>query len=256
LNPILRRRVLALALISIFLYAKGWGQSIVSGSVLDSTKLVPVKGVRVHSTGGSISYTDSVGHYRILVNPNDSIYFVFRNKSTVRFPVNKIDFPGQFDISLQIRVYDKYKVMQEVVVFGKNYRTDSLRNREEYAPVFNYEKPGIGSVSSATPGGVVGMDVDAFINMFRFRKKKSMLSFQRRLVEEEQEKYVNYRFSKKIVKQLTKLESPAIDSFMVWYRPPYEFAAHTTDVEFYQYIIDASKEFKQRAGMRPDMKKD
>jgi hypothetical protein len=240
----------------IFLHAKGWGQAIIQGNVFDSTKLIPVRGVRVNSTGESITYTDSTGHYRVLVNTKDSISFFYRGKSTKNFPVNKIDNPGQFNISLQIRIYDKYKVMQEVVVFGKNYRMDSLRNRQEYAPIFNYEKPGIGSISSATPGGVVGMDIDAFIEMFRFRKKKSMQAFQRRLVAEEQEKYVDYRFSKKIVKQLTKLESPALDSFMRWYRPPYDFAARTTDVEFYQYIIDASKEFKQKSGIRSDIKKD
>ena len=231
-------------------------QSIVSGNVFDSTKMIPVKGVRVNSTGGSMSFTDSTGHYRILVKANDSIFFFFRNKSTMRFPVEKIKNPGQFDISLQIRIYDKYKTMQEVVVYSRNYRYDSLQHREEYARVFNYEKPGIGSVSPVGLGGAAGMDLDAFIDMFRFRKKKSMLSFQRRLIAEEQEKYVDYRFSKKIVRQLTKLDGTVLDSFMHMYRPSYDFAAGTTDVQFYQYILDASHEFRQRFGIKPEAKKE
>lgn len=256
MNLFLLRKACAIAVLLAVLQARGKAQSIVSGNVFDSTKMVPVKGVRVNSTGGSISFTDSSGHYRILVKENDSIYFFYRNKTTMRFPVNKIETPGQFDISLQVRVYDKYKTMQEVVVFGRNYHTDSLRNREEYAPIFRYEKPGVGSVSPIGLGGAAGMDLDAFIDIFRFKKKKSMLSFQRRLIEEEQEKYVNYRFSKKIVKQLTKLDGPPLDSFMHWYRPTYDFAARTTDVEFYQYIIDASHEFRQRFGIRSEMKKE
>ena len=246
----------ALAILLVLIGGMSRAQSIVSGNVFDSTKMIPVKGVRVNSTGGSMSFTDSTGHYRILVKANDSIFFFFRNKSTMRFPVEKIKNPGQFDISLQIRIYDKYKTMQEVVVYSRNYRYDSLQHREEYARVFNYEKPGIGSVSPVGLGGAAGMDLDAFIDMFRFRKKKSMLSFQRRLIAEEQEKYVDYRFSKKIVRQLTKLDGTVLDSFMHMYRPSYDFAAGTTDVQFYQYILDASHEFRQRFGIKPEAKKE
>jgi hypothetical protein len=48
-----------------FLYAKGWGQAIIQGNVFDSTKLIPVKGVRGTVPVEAITYTDSTGHYRV-----------------------------------------------------------------------------------------------------------------------------------------------------------------------------------------------
>ena len=54
----------------------------VSGTVMDSTRKLIIPSVKVTSASGAIAYTDSVGHYNILVNPNDSIAFFYRGKST------------------------------------------------------------------------------------------------------------------------------------------------------------------------------
>lgn len=58
-----------------------------------------VENVRVVSTGGMFSITDSLGKYSIMVKEADSISFHFNNKPTQKFPVVKILNPRQFDIS-------------------------------------------------------------------------------------------------------------------------------------------------------------
>ncbi len=202
--------------------------------------------VRVKSSAGNIVYTDSVGRYSILVNDKDSISFYYRNKSTVSYPVSSIKNPGNFDISLQVRVYGKYQTLKEVIVISKTHRQDSFENREKYAKIFGYQKPGFRlSESNALYGGTPGLDPNELINVFRFRRNKSLRNFQRRLLAEEEQKFIDYRFNKAVVKKLSGFESPQLDSFMFYYRPTYEFAAITTDYEFYQYILDASKLFKQ-----------
>jgi hypothetical protein len=77
-----------------------------------------------------------------------------------------------------------------------------------------------------------------------------MASFQQRLLREEKEKYINHRFNKGLVKRLTGLESPALDSFMNEFRPTLEMTQQMNDLEYGQFIVDAYKYFK--AGIKVD----
>lgn len=221
----------------------------IRGYVYDSTRMLTIPQVRVTSTSGAISYTDSVGYYNILVSPRDSISFFFRGKSTAQFPVKDIRYQQGFDVSLQVTIQSRYQTLKEVIVIGKSYREDSLENREKYRNAFGYEKGLKMSETNAIMGGTPGLDPNSIINMFRFRRNKSMKSLQSRLLEEEAQKFIDYRFNKATVKQLTGFEGEQLSRFMEMYRPDYEFTAYSTEYQFYQYILDASKRF--RRGLLP-----
>ena len=124
-----------------------------------------------------------------------------------------------------------------------------MENRADYAKVFNYQQPGAFNHINAS-GGVVGIDPNDIINMFNFKKNRRMLAFQNRLVQEEEDKYINYRFNRKIIKKLTLLDGPALDSFMVRYRPSYYFVQASNDLELYQYIWASGKQYV--AARKPD----
>jgi plasmid maintenance system killer protein len=217
-------------------------QFTVRGTVLDSTKTYPVKNVMVYGTNGSTAMTDSTGTYAITVNEKDSIWFYYNAKPTMKFPVRLIGDINSFDIAISVRVKSRFKQLKEVVVYSKNYRQDSLENRQTYASVFNYEKPGV--KASLTPDGGVGADLDQLINIFRFRRNKQLRKFQMRLEAEEQEKYIDYRFNKRFVKRLTQLDSAQLETFMQLYRPTYAFASQADVLTFNQYIISAGYDFK------------
>jgi len=218
-------------------------QFTVSGTVLDKSKINRVENVRVVSTGGMFAITDYTGRYNILVKPGDSLTFIYNNKPTQKFPVNTIPNPDQFEISIHMPIESKYRAMKEVIVYSKTYQQDSLENRETYADVFNYSKPGIST--SVVPGGGVGADVNELINIFRFKRNKRLKAFQLRLEEQEQEHYIDYRFNKLLVGRITGLSGPALDSFVVWYRPDYEFTQQSSELDFNQYILKASYHFRQ-----------
>lgn len=208
----------------------------IKGTVYDSSRTYPVELVTVLSTSGKGTYTNADGYYEIDVTEKDSIWFSYLNKPTIKFPVSKIVNPFSFDISLQINV----PVLREVKVRPRNYKLDSLQNRQDYAKVFNYQKPKL--TPSISDMGV-GFDLDAIINMFRFRHNKSMAAFQKRLIIEEQEKFVDHRFNKGLIRRLTALTGSELDSFMLIYRPPYEFALLTSDYEFGEYIKESYRRF-------------
>ncbi|MEO6582972.1 MAG: hypothetical protein ABIO05_01535 [Ferruginibacter sp.] len=224
-------------------------QVTVSGTVYDVSKKNLVENVRVISTGGLFAITDSLGRYNILVNTDDSVYFSYNNKPTQKFAVKTITYPTQFDISIRVPVQSKYRVLEEVKVFSKTYKQDSLENRQTYADVFDYKKPGI--ESSISPGGVAGADLGQLINIFRFRRNKQLRAFQQRLEFQEQEKYISYRFNKFYVKKITGFTEPALDSFMRWYRPSYEIAKNSDEISFAQYIIDAAERYKKLQSLSP-----
>lgn len=74
-----------------------------------------------------------------------------------------------------------------------------------------------------------------------------MRAMQARLEAEEREKYIDYRFNKPMVRRVTGLSSPLLDSFMVWYRPSYPIAKFCDEVSFYQYVLQAYYQFKKIA---------
>ena len=219
-------------------------QVTVSGNVYDVSKLYAVPGVQVSSTSGSSDVTDSTGSYQINVSTNDSIIFTYNGKSTMKFPVKDIKNYNSFDISLHAQVKQKYKLLNPVTVFTDSYKFDSLENREEYAKIFGDEKPGIHSTYD--PGGAAGLDLDALIGMFQFRKNKEQLAFKNRLLQEEEDRYVDYKFSSKTITRITGLTGDSLETYKKMYRPDYYFVVSSTLTQFYQYILNTSYAFKRK----------
>ena len=211
-----------------------------TGRVYDSTRMVSIAAVKVTSTKGQITFTDSIGRYGMSVDKTDSVVFTYMGRSTTYFPVKNIKYPAGFDISLQIRVNDRYQTLKEVVVIGKSYREDSTENREKYRRVFEFEGGGL-----QFSGASGNLDPNSLINAFKFRKNKVMRGFQNRLVKEEQEKFVDSRFNKSLVKQITGLQDQELERFMRLWRPSYELIAISEEYQFYQYILDAGNYFKR-----------
>ena len=209
----------------------------VSGRVFDMSQSFPLPSVSVLSTGGTGTMTDSSGYYSIYVNEQDSIWFSYLDRPTPKYPVLTIRNIQNFEIALHVNVTE----LKEVFVKSPGYKLDSIRNREEYADAFNFKKPGIGI--NVNPGGAVGLDLDQFIRMFQFARNKRMLLFQQRLVREEQERFIQHRFTKTLVRKITGLEPPELDTFMRHYQPDLIFTQYATDYEFRLYIKESYEKY-------------
>lgn len=219
----------------------------VKGHVFDSTRSYPIERVTVLSTGGQLSMTDSSGAYSINVAERDSVWFSYLGKPTPKYPVLKMADVTQFDIALHL----KPDVMREVRIKTRNYKEDSIQNRRDYARVFNFQKPSLGTMTSITNSGV-GFDVQEIIRLFQFRKNKSMERFRERLEQEERDKFVDRRFSKGLVKRLTGIDKEEeLADFMRKYRPTFEFTAGTSDYDFQYFIKIAYQEYKKTKAAQP-----
>jgi hypothetical protein len=236
-------KILSLA-IALFLLAasqKAFSQVTIRGTVYNMNRTKPLEAVSVVSTSGRGVVTDSNGNYAITVKEGDSISFSYLGRFTMKYPVSMISLYNNFDVALHVEATE----LRQVQVAPRNYHMDSLRNRQDYAKIFNYKKPGIKVSDAGIDGTGVGLDLDEIINMFRFNRNRRMLAFQKRLIQEEQDNFIDHRFTKLLVKKITHMASPELDSFMVRYRPSYNFTKTTTDYEFDEYIKLAYKESKK-----------
>ena len=132
--------------------------------------------------------------------------------------------------------------LKEVKIRPRNYRQDSIQNRLDYAKIFDYQKPGLKTVTPQYGAGA-GFDLDEIINMFRFRRNRSMASFQQRLFQQEQDKFIDHRFNKALVRRLTLLDGAELDRFMQLYRPSYIFTKLAGDYDSNLYIKNAAERF-------------
>ncbi len=80
-----------------------------------------------------------------------------------------------------------------------------------------------------------------------------MNGFKQQLLKDEQERYVDHRFSRALVIRLTGLHGAPLDSFMRIYRPTVEFVATTTDYEFQDYIKKCYSHYQQYMRLRKQL---
>ena len=208
----------------------------VFGTVFDKTQLFTMPGVSVLSNSGAGTMTDSTGRYRIRLAVDDSIFFSYLGRHTGKIAVRRLAHDYPLNMSLAVTV-DSLPI---VVVKPQPYRYDSLANRDEYRKVFDYAPDYIAGGSNSGLG--VGLNLDMIFNA---RKNRQMLALQRRLIEEEHDKYVDYRFNRTLVRRITGLQRPLLDTFMRLYRPTYEYIrSFENDYDYYKYIKDCSLAFR------------
>ncbi len=222
-------------------------QVILSGTVSDYFSKMPLDAVTVETSSGHYAISDSLGRYSINVEKKDTVWFSYLNKKTMKYPVDTISHPQSFDIALYIDA----RWLPEVRVQTRDYKLDSIENRQTYANVFNFRKPGLRfsqstpSANNYVPGSVTaGLDLDEIINSFRFKRNREMLAFQQRLLQDEQDKYIDHRYTKLLVKKLTNLEGKELDDFMNFYRPSYEETLAMNDLELGYYIEQCYKNYE------------
>lgn len=231
---LLRRTVIIAVLILLRLTAAA--QVKVYGTVYDRSARFGMSGVSVRSNSGAGAVTDSLGRYSLMLPVSDSISFSYQGKSTQKFAVAEIRRGRAFDMSIHVDI----KTLPTVEVISKphTHQLDSIEFRNEYRKVFDFEREYLTS-----NGMGAGLNLDL---LFGMKKAKRMEQFRRRLEAQERDKYISYRFNRPLVKRITSLDGPALDTFMLQFRPSYEMLLwFENDYEYYKYIRDEGLYFSE-----------
>jgi hypothetical protein len=249
-GPHLTYRKCLVVMFALVLTFTAHAQVLLKGRVYDVSKYRPLEAVSVLTTSGSGTVSDSTGQFTIIVRETDSVWFSYLNKPTPKYAVKSIPNTHNFEISLHVQSTE----LKEVKVLLPNYRRDSIQNRRDYAKAFNFQKPGLSSSLNPGPGGGAGLDVNELISMFQFRKNKRMLAFRNRLLQEEEDRYIDHRFNRALVIKLTGLRGETLNTFMKNYRPSIEFVETSTDYEFQDYIKKSFSHFQRYRNMMNELK--
>lgn len=236
-------RLLSICLFFLTVATVASAQYKLQGTVYDSSRTYPVEAVSVLSTSGRGAVTNAAGAYTLEVSNRDSVWFSYLGKPTVKFAVATIRDLTQFDLSLKVPV----KTLAEIRLKPRDYRQDSIQNRLDYAKAFDFQRPNLSTMTSINSTGA-GIDINELIRVFQFRKNRSTAAFQKRLIQQEQDKYIDYKFNKGLVRRLTELSGEELDTFMIAYRPPYELVLYASDYDFQAYIKESYREFRSRKG--------
>jgi hypothetical protein len=246
--PFYTHKLLLLFLFTVLIAAsRARAQDVtIHGTVYNMYRTKPLDRVSVVSAAGRGTTTDSNGNYVIVVSLSDSIFFSYLGRETQKFPVRDINYSSGFDIALHVDPV----TLKEVRVMPRSYRDDSIQNRKDYEKIFDYKKPGF-KLTDGSGGLGAGVDLNNLIEMFERNKIHRTQAFQRRLVDEEHDKYVDHRFNRSVVLKITHLEGDELDSFLVRYRPSYEFCTRATDYDLYDYVKLAFQEYQKDRKERP-----
>ena len=217
-----------------------------NGKVYDFSRYRPLEAVSVLTTSGTGTTTDSLGRFSIALRETDSIWFSYLEKPTPKYAIKDIRNRHNFEISLHVNTTE----LKEVRIMPPDYRADSIQNRLDYAKAFNFRKPGIGSSLNIGPAGGVGLDLTELIHMFQFRRNKRMLGFQQRLLQEEEDRFIDHRFNRALIIRLTQLKGNDLDNFIRTYRPDIDFITTSTDYELQDYIKKCFSHYQRYQQLR------
>jgi hypothetical protein len=243
-----RGLLLVVLLLSVSAGDRVWGQVTLHGTVYNMYRTKPLDRVSVMSSSGRGTVTDSSGNYQITVPGDDSIYFSYLGRATVKYAIREINTLNSFDIALHVDATE----LKEVQVMPRSYRDDSLQNRKDYEKYFDFKKPNPFTLATGDGLGMgAGFDVDQIIRFFQFDRTRRLKAFQKRLVEDEEDKYVDHRFNPSMVLRITHLQGDELDSFMAQYRPSYSFCNRASDYDLLEYVKLAFAEYQKDRKERP-----
>lgn len=214
----------------------------VKGHIYQDKYGTPLDSVIVLTQSGKRAVSDSTGSYQINIQPkNDSIWFQFRDKITHKYPVDTIKKNRDFEVQIYLPknyVQTPKGYLPTVTVRARNYYQDSMRLRNDYAKIFNYQKPGeaLGESFGVGDAGGMAVDLDAVVNLFRFGYNRRQKVYQKFALDIEQERYVSHRFTRKLVEDITGLYDAQRDKYMEVFRPTYDELLRMNDVQLGQYI--------------------
>ncbi|MES1221368.1 MAG: hypothetical protein ABUT20_38060, partial [Bacteroidota bacterium] len=173
------------------------------------------------------------GNYRIVVLPGDSIIFSSAGYKSDTVIVKNTILSYEHDIYLAPNIVALAAV--EIDALSK-YIADSVRRREEYAFILDKKHP-VKLINEKREGDAPGFNFSPIGYFSKSEKQKRRL--KQRLKDEEEadrQTYINARFSRIHIAQLTKLSGDSLNQFMTLYRPDFTFCRYANTQDMLLYV--------------------
>lgn len=225
---------------SLFLSTTLFAQKmVITGLIIDSISRTPIEYASITNIPKNKTIIcNSNGFFNLVVSKTDMLSIASINHYFDTVSLNNINLNDTIVFVLN----PIYKSLDNVSVtaYTNRYSLDSLERRNQFLAKVGKNK--IAVFSNANSGAGIGFNIDHF-SKYEKNKRKAYKLFN--LMEKEQ--YINYRFSKLMIKKYTQLQNEALFNFMQTYRPTYKWLRNnTTEEDIKYYINDKLKLYYKR----------
>lgn len=151
--------------------------------------------------------------------------------------------------------------LDPVTVHTSTYKADSVFEREFYKNIFNYKKKKINMGDNKWTRTTVVMgkkialkpqeslsllDIDALIMNIHSKKNKQKLALQKRMIEQEQERYVLKVFTPALVERFSNMhDDDSIHVFIAKYAPSFKEIKTMNELDLGNHVLVNMKLFRQ-----------
>lgn len=207
----------------------------------------------------------SSGEHVVLSNPYGVFTIEHKSGDSIRISCAGYDYyslmpkANSRTDTLVIYLRPKLYALNEVTIRAKrDFKADSINNRKMFANVFAYKGITIGDVMIHrdpyyyvypnyidAPNNltqIVGFDVLRLASLLS-KKKDKTTKLKRTLLKNEADNYIDQRFGKNKVAEVTTLKGDSLRTFMDRYRPGTEQLKKMTDYEIVTYIKKCYTQF-------------
>jgi hypothetical protein len=233
------KKYFSLLLLSAFAHT-GFAQQVLTGKIVrkESTEIIP--GVNVYNLSQKKrNISDMGGNYKIVAAPGDTIIF----SSAGYLPDSLVVQYSMFAKDRRISLLPNVTTLAGVTVTDLGiYQADSANRHNDYAFLLDKKHP-VKLMNEKREGDAPGFNFSP-IGYFS-KKEKDKRRLKKRLAQQEEDHFIDYKFPASRVAQLTGLKGEALRQFMIRYRPSYKFCRKASNQDMFQYINEKFKLFRE-----------
>ncbi len=209
---------------------------------MDKATKQPISGALIIA-GSTKTHTNLSGGFEIdVAGLSDSLKITHFAYKTYTIAISKVT------TVLHIELEPSVISLNAVTIHGdRDFKKDSIENRKAYAKQFNYKGPTVMDAFTGNPNKQPGelISINPLILIAALTKKSTPeYKFNKILIRDEHEQYVDEHFNKGIVSRVTGLSGDTLSAFLVQYRPTFEFVKKSTEYDMEVYIRQNFKKFK------------
>ena len=218
----------------------GFAQQYLFGRVFKKSSQEILPGVSVQNfSSKKYNKSDLGGNYRIAATAGDTVIFSSAGYLPDTFFLSSSAPADGYNILLIPNVVALPTV--EIDELSK-YEADSIERRKDYAFILDKKHP-VKLMNEKRQEDAPGLNFSPIGYFSKGEKQKRKL--RQRVIEEDEEEYINARFPRARVAFLSKLTGDSLNQFMLLYRPSYKFCRATDNQKMFLYINDKIVLFRQ-----------
>ncbi|MNS05159.1 hypothetical protein D3C72_365560 [compost metagenome] len=205
-----------------------------NGIVVDRMSNKPIDGVSIVNvhTGKEV-ITDAAGKFNIEVFKGQLVEFRVAGYDVATVNVKSDNLAAYYNIQLNESntIIDEQFLRRDYFAEAK---IDSIKRRELYQQALDHYK-------------LTGLDIIQHPFDALSKRNRMIWKFQQNYEYWEHNKFIDYVFNDRLIVQLTQLSSDSLELYKRLYRPPYVFIRNMNEYEYYTYIKNSVREFRERS---------